>query len=64
MIPVYVGTLAADHRPIEVTEPTRLTDPLTDEEEASLEGWAAATDTYETEPLSTDDHRVDRTDEQ
>ena len=63
MIPIYVGTLSPGHRPISVTEPTRLTDPLTDEEEASLEGWASATDTYKTEPLSSADHRVGGDDE-
>ncbi len=63
MIPVYVGSVDAEHRPIEVTEPTRLTDPLTPAEEASLEGWAAATDSYETTELSPDDHRVDTDDE-
>ena len=61
--PVYVGSVDAEHRPIEVTEPTRLTDPLTPAEEASLEGWAAATDSYETTELSPDDHRVDTDDE-
>ena len=59
MIPVYVGTLDATNRPIHVEEPTQLTDPLTDEEEASLEGWAAAVESYERKELSPDDHRVD-----
>lgn len=59
MIPVYVGTLDAASRPIQVEEPTRLTDPLTEEEQASLEGWAAAVDSYESKKLSLDDHRVD-----
>lgn len=63
MIPVYVGTLDAAHRPIDVEEPTRLTDPLTDEEQASLEGWAASVDSYESKELSPDDHRVDSGDD-
>jgi hypothetical protein len=61
MIPVYVGTLDTDSRPIAVTEPTRLTDPLTEEEKRSLEGWAAA-DSQETMELSPDNHRVDSDD--
>lgn len=63
MIPVYVGTLDATHRPIHVEEPTRLTDPLTAEEQASLEGWAAAVESYESKELSPDDHRVDAGDD-
>jgi len=63
MIPVYVGTLDAVSRPIQVEEPTRLTDPLTEEEQASLEGWAAAVDSYESKKLSLDDHRVDSGDD-
>lgn len=59
MIPVYVGSLSAENRPITVEEPTRLTQPLTDEEQESLEGWASAVDSYEDKELSIDDHRID-----
>jgi len=57
MVPVYVGHLSADERPIEVEEPTRLTDPLSEQEEASLEAWVAAMGSYEESELSEDDHR-------
>ncbi len=59
MIPVYVGSLDAEHRPIKVDEPTRLTDPLTDEEQESLEGWASAVNSFDDKELSIDDHRID-----
>ena len=63
MIPVYVGTLDTDYRPIRVEEPTRLTDPLTDEEKESLEGWAAAVNSYDDEEISIDDHRIEEEDD-
>lgn len=63
MIPVYVGHLSVDQRPIEVEEPTRLTDPLSEEEEASLEDWVAGMGSYEESDLSEDDHRWDDRDE-
>lgn len=63
MLPVYVGHLEPNDRPIEVEEPTRLTDPLSEQEEASLEAWAAAMGSYEESNLSEKDHQVDDTGE-
>ena len=59
MLPIYVGHLEASERPIPVEEPTRLTDPLSEQEEASLEAWAASMGSYEESDLSRDDHRFD-----
>jgi hypothetical protein len=58
-IPVYVGRLDEDYLPVTLEEPTRLSDPLSEREEAELEGWAAALNEYEREPLSEDDHTLD-----
>lgn len=62
-LPVYVGHLAPNDRPIEVEEPTRLTDPLSEQEEASLEAWAAHMGSYEESDLSEEDHQLDDTEE-
>lgn len=59
MVPVYVGHLPNEARPISVEEPIRLTDPLSEQEEASLEAWVASMGSYEESDLSTDDHRYD-----
>ncbi|GGC73123.1 hypothetical protein [Haloferax sulfurifontis] len=58
MLPVYVGHLEPSERPILVNEPTRLTDPLTEQEEAGLEAWAAAMGSYDESELDEDDHRA------
>ncbi len=55
MVPVYVGQLK--ERPIEVEEPTRLTDPLSEQEAASLEAWASAMGSYEETELREEDHQ-------
>lgn len=57
MLPVYVGQLDADERPIDVEEPTRLTDPLSEQEAASLEAWAASMGSYDEQDLDEDDHK-------
>lgn len=57
MLPVYVGRLEPGERPIVVEEPTRLTDPLSEQEEASLEAWAAGMGSYEERDISEDHHR-------
>ncbi|PGF14646.1 hypothetical protein CP556_20830 [Natrinema sp. CBA1119] len=62
-LPVYVGHLEPNDRPIEVEEPTRLTDPLNEQEEASLEAWAAHMGSYEESDLSEEDHQLDDTEE-
>jgi hypothetical protein len=59
MVPVYVGHLPAAQRPIKVEEPVRLTDPLSEQEEASLEAWVASMGSYEEDELSEDEHRYD-----
>jgi hypothetical protein len=58
MLPVYVGTLSNADRPIEVKEPTRLSDPLSQQEEADLESWAASMDSYSETELDEDNHRL------
>ncbi|WP_241432793.1 hypothetical protein [Natrinema pellirubrum] len=58
MLPVYVGQLSEDDRPIEIEEATRLTDPLSEKEESSLEAWAAM-GSYDESDLSVEDHRLD-----
>lgn len=57
MLPVYVGRLDDEERPIEVEEPTRLTDPLSEQEAASLEAWAASMGSYDEQDLDEDDHK-------
>lgn len=59
MVPVYVGSLDEEQLPIGVEEPTRLTDPLSEQEAASLEAWVSAMGSYEEDDLSRDDHRFD-----
>jgi hypothetical protein len=54
MLPVYVGSI--DDVPLEVGEPTSLTDELSAEEKAQLDSWAGSLGT--TTETTPDDHRV------
>jgi hypothetical protein len=59
MIPVYVARL--DTLPLDVTEPTSITDRLSAEEQEALEGWAASLGS--TTPTSVDSHTTTRSNE-
>lgn len=59
MLPLYVGHL--DGIPLEVEEPTSLTDELSDEEEQALENWAASLGS--TSPRTDEAHTARRPEE-
>jgi hypothetical protein len=57
MLPVYVGSVDPEH--IAVEEPTRLTDPLSQQEKEELKAWVDNIDTYEEDEISEEDHKTD-----
>lgn len=59
MLPLYVGHL--DRVPLEVEEPTSLTDVLSEEEEQALENWAESLGS--TSPRSAEEHSARRPEE-
>jgi len=54
MLPIYIGTI--DNYTFEIGEPQRLSDPLSEEEEAELEEWAQ--NLGQTSPTSAEQHRA------
>jgi hypothetical protein len=56
MLPVYVGSIEA--KSMSVEEPTRLTDPLSEQEKEELKTWVENIDGYEEKEINEDDHKL------